>query len=91
MSSFCCMAQAGPPSGGLAVGRATKADTFSTIGPLSPADSLSRADSLLRARLRELSFPAVIDIVLRDFPNNLHNITGELILAQGETDNYAGK
>ena len=34
------------------------------------------------------SFPQVIDLVLRDFPNNLRNITGELVLAQGETENY---
>jgi hypothetical protein len=89
MSSFCCMAQVGPPSGGLGVGRSAKADTVSPVGALSPADSLSLADSLMRLRLRELSFPAVIDIVLRDFPNNLRNITGELTMAQGEIDNYA--
>jgi len=35
------------------------------------------------------SFPQVIDLVLRDFPNNLRHITGELMLAQGETENYA--
>ena len=35
------------------------------------------------------SFPSVIDAVLRDFPNNLRNITGELVLAQGEFENYA--
>jgi hypothetical protein len=35
------------------------------------------------------SFPQVIDLVLRDFPNNLTHITGELMLAQGETENYA--
>ncbi|HEY4107556.1 hypothetical protein [Puia sp.] len=34
------------------------------------------------------SFPAVIDSVLRDFPNNLRNITGDLVLAQGEFENY---
>jgi hypothetical protein len=35
------------------------------------------------------SFHGVIDTVLRDFPNNLRNITGELVLAQGEFENYA--
>jgi len=35
------------------------------------------------------SFPQVIDLVLRDFPNNLRHITGDLVLAQGETENYA--
>jgi hypothetical protein len=35
------------------------------------------------------SFPSVIDAVLRDFPNNLQHITGELVLAQGEFENYA--
>ena len=38
---------------------------------------------------RSASFPSVIDAVLRDFPNNLRNITGELVLAQGEFENYA--
>ncbi len=35
------------------------------------------------------SFPEVIDAVLRDFPNNLQHITGDLVLAQGEIENYA--
>jgi hypothetical protein len=35
------------------------------------------------------AFPVVIDAVLRDFPNNLRNITGDLVLAQGEFENYA--
>jgi len=34
------------------------------------------------------SFPQVIDLVLRDFPNNLRHITGELVMAQGEMENY---
>jgi len=34
------------------------------------------------------AFFTVIDAVLRDFPNNLRNITGELVLAQGEFENY---
>ena len=35
------------------------------------------------------SFHGVIDSVLRDFPYNLRHITGELVLAQGEFENYA--
>ncbi|HXB09774.1 MAG TPA: hypothetical protein VNW04_21770 [Puia sp.] len=35
------------------------------------------------------SFHAVIDSVLRDFPDNLRHITGDLELAQGEFENYA--
>ena len=36
-----------------------------------------------------LPFHAVIDSVLKDFPYNLRHITGELVLAQGEFENYA--
>lgn len=36
-----------------------------------------------------MSFPLVIEAVLRDFPNNLRNTTGDLVLAQGEFENYA--
>jgi len=52
-------------------------------------DSVQRADSSLRARTGTRSFPVVIETVLQDFPNNLRNITGELVLAQGEFENYA--
>jgi hypothetical protein len=34
------------------------------------------------------TFPQVIDLVLRDFPNNLSHITGNLMVAQGEMENY---
>jgi hypothetical protein len=34
------------------------------------------------------SFPQVIDLVLRDFPDNLRHITGELVLAEGEVESY---
>src|SRR5260221_14197712 len=44
---------------------------------------------MLHARIRVLSFPATINAVLKDFPYNLRNITGELVLAQGEFENYA--
>jgi len=54
---------------------------------------LTHEDSLVLAEAnhlpRVLSFHVVIDSVLRDFPNNLRNITGDLVLAQGEFENYA--
>lgn len=56
---------------------------------LALTDSLFRADSLLHARIRVLPFPTVIDAVLQDFPHNLVHITGELLLAQGDVENYA--
>jgi hypothetical protein len=34
-------------------------------------------------------FANAIDSVLRDFPSNLRHITGELVLAQGEFENYS--
>ncbi len=37
---------------------------------------------------RTVAFPGAIEAVLHDFPNNLRHITGELLLAQGEIDNY---
>jgi hypothetical protein len=36
-----------------------------------------------------LDFSAVIDAVLKDFPDNLRHISGDLVLAQGEFENYA--
>jgi hypothetical protein len=35
------------------------------------------------------SFHGTVDSVLRDFPYNLRHITGDLVLAQGEFENYA--
>jgi hypothetical protein len=52
-------------------------------------DSLARVDSSLRAHTETRPFPVVINAVLRDFPNSLKNITGELVLAQGEIENYS--
>jgi hypothetical protein len=70
-----------------------QADSSVIIGAradsLALTDSSRRADSLLHARIRVLPFPVAIDAVLRDFPNNLCNITGELVLAQGEIETYA--
>jgi hypothetical protein len=50
----------------------------------------SRAQTLRDTTSTPLrSFPEVIDLVLRDFPNNLSHITGDLVLAEGEVENYA--
>lgn len=35
------------------------------------------------------NFSAAIEAVLHDIPSNLRNITGELVLAEGEIENYA--
>jgi hypothetical protein len=52
------------------------------------ADSAARADSILHTRIRAVPFVDAIDAVLGDLPNNLRQVTGELLLAEGETDNY---
>jgi hypothetical protein len=41
------------------------------------------------AQTRVLPITEAIDTILRDFPSNLRHITGELVLAQGEFENYA--
>jgi hypothetical protein len=86
------LAEAG---GGMMQGGGSRAEAGGAMARLSPADSLAltdsltRADSLLRTRERVLSFPAAIDAILGDFPYNLRHVTGELVLAQGEFENYA--
>ena len=64
--------------------------------PLTHNDSVVLAeavaptdDSLRYPAPRILDFSAVIDAVLQDFPNNLRHISGELVMAQGEFENYA--
>ena len=42
----------------------------------------------LRAQAPVSPFVTAIDSVLRDFPSNLRHITGDLVLAQGEFENY---
>jgi len=64
-------------------GGVVRADTLAIL------DSLSRVDSLLRARVKVVAFPSAIDSVLRDFPYSFRHITGEMVLAQGEFENYA--
>jgi hypothetical protein len=74
VASFSCMAQTGQASDSSAPAR---------------IDSAARADSILRTRIRVVSFVDAIDAVLGDLPNNLRYITGELLLAEGGTDSYA--
>jgi hypothetical protein len=53
------------------------------------ADSAARADSVLHhTPVRVVPFADAIDAVLSDLPNNLRYVTGELLLAEGETDSY---
>src|SRR5258708_8950482 len=67
----------------------SRADDHPMIDSLSMTDSLARVDSILHSRTKVRPFPEVIQAVLTDFPFNLRNITGELVLAQGEFVNYA--
>ena len=41
-----------------------------------------------RAQTPASPFVSAIDSILRDFPNNLRHISGDLVLAQGEFENY---
>jgi hypothetical protein len=50
---------------------------------------LGQGQSPIRASTRLLTFQEAMDSILRDFPDNLHHISGELLLSQGEIDNYA--
>jgi hypothetical protein len=52
------------------------------------ADSAARADSVLHTQVRVVPFVDAIDAVLGDLPNNLRFVTGELLMAEGETDSY---
>lgn len=69
-----CMAQSGPAVDSL---------------PKARIDSAVCADSVLHSRIRVATFVDAIDAVLRDLPNNFRYVTGELLLAEGETDSYA--
>jgi hypothetical protein len=74
MASSFCMAQTGPTAD-------------STIR--ARIDSAAHADSLLHSRIRVVPFVDAIDAVLSDLPNNLRYVTGELLVAEAETDSYA--
>jgi hypothetical protein len=86
-----CFGQAGPSEIGLPVraDSVARMDSLARVNSLLRMDSLAHADSLARARMRVLPFPEAIDAVLGDFPYNLRHITGELLMAEGEIDNYA--
>jgi hypothetical protein len=56
--------------------------------PLTRDDSAVLAEAVYPAT-RVLELPLVIDAVLQDFPNDLRHISGELVMAQGEFENYA--
>ena len=90
-----CFAQTGPQSGNPvnpAGGKGfplTKEDSLVLAeagGAVQSGGGLAQPGS---GAPRVLSFPAAIDAVLGDFPFNLRHITGELVLAQGEFENYA--
>jgi hypothetical protein len=55
----------------------------------APSDSAMRADSILHTRIRVVPFVDAIDAVLGDLPNNLRYVTGELLMADAQTDCYA--
>lgn len=76
-----CFAQAGPQPGGPVGGPVAGGPVVGNGASPSP---LTREDSLVRV----LEFPVAIDAILRDFRFNLRHITGELLLAQGEFENY---
>lgn len=80
---------ADPLSGARVSGRGAPLSHEDSLVLAEVTDSLVRVDSMLHARIRVLSFPAAINAVLKDLPYNLRNITGELVLAQGEFENYA--
>jgi hypothetical protein len=79
-----CFGQAGPSE----IGSPARADSVMRMDSLARVDSLLHADSPARARMRVLPFPEAIDAVLGDVPYNLRHITGELLMAEGEIDNY---
>lgn len=74
VASFSCYAQTGRPADSVLTAR---------------IDSAARADSLLHSRIRVVSVQDAIDAVLEDLPDNLRHLTGELLLAEGEVENYA--
>jgi hypothetical protein len=61
---------------------------FSSTRAQSPPvrPGAAAADTSLQAL-----FSAAIEAVLHDFPDNLHHVTGELVLAEGEIENYSSR
>ncbi len=66
---------------------------FVAVIALSPAPAQNlpgRSGDLRNAKASDKElFSAAIEAVLHDFPSNLRHITGELVLAEGEIENYA--
>jgi len=79
VASSSCLAQVQADSGAARVdSTAARADS-----------TAARADTVMRyAPMRVVPFVDAIDAVLGDLPNNLRSVTGELLLAEGETDSY---
>lgn len=77
--------QAGPST---KTGPLSHADSLVLLEAGIQSDSIAIKDSLSRARTRTLPFPEAIEAVLHDFPRNLQNISGELLLAEAEYENY---
>jgi hypothetical protein len=73
-----CFAEAGPQAGG------PVAPSPAAGGPIAGGPVAGKG-----APSAVLEFPMAIDTILRDFRFNLCHITGELLLAQGEFENYA--
>jgi hypothetical protein len=79
-----CFAQAGPQAGG-PVGAPGGGPVGAPVGggPVAAPVAGKGAPPAV------LEFPVAIDTILRDFRFNLRHIAGELVLAQGEFENYA--
>jgi hypothetical protein len=60
-----------------------------TSGPNVKEIPTESHDSLPNAHIGVRPFNTVIDAVLQDLPHSLVHITGELVLAQGEFENYS--
>jgi len=76
---YCSFGQSGKPA---------RVEPPGKTHPLDWADSLAMIDAGVLIP-KVAPFPEVIQTVLTDFPFNLRHITGELVLAQGEFENYA--
>jgi hypothetical protein len=78
--------QAGPSA---KIGTLSHADSLVLREAAWQNDSIAFKDSLSQARTRIFPFPEAIEAILHDFPRNLQNVSGELLLAEGEYENYA--
>ncbi|MHA4810732.1 hypothetical protein ACX0G9_21680 [Flavitalea flava] len=78
--------QAGPSA---RAGSLNHADSLVLREAALQSDSVALMDSLSRMGTRTLPFPEAIEAILHDFPHNLQSVSGELLLAEGEYENYA--